>query len=691
MLKVESRETRQGHMTDSKLEAALALAQRGFKVFPLRENDKKPLFPGANWQTLATSDAKTITRWWRDPVTQDEHDYNIGIATNTDRFVLDIDVNKGFNGEQSLATLTALYDDLPDTLQVETPSGGRHIYLTINDHETGISAGKVGSGIDVRGKGGYVVGPGSTIGDKAYRVISERPIAKAPDWLKTFLPKYKHRSSEPLAQATDDPYAATLAAHMLQKAAPAIDGDGGDMHTLKIAMRLRDYGLSPQTALELMLDHWNERCEPPWPVDELEQKIRNAYKYAKEPAGTKDPKQDFQPLDKQTTLIPPFDRWDATKIKARPWLIGKLALRGKLTEIIAPPGVGKSTFTIAVALGLAAGKPILGMTIHERVATAIYNNEDDRDELDRRVLAAMQHHGLTPADLRDKEGTPLFYTQTGDMRPLTIAKRILQGGLDKIAAQDAAQLIADLKAARIGCLVVDPFSETHGAQENDNGAMLTVMQIMRDIAQQADCAIIIVHHTNKPPAASAEGRQGSLESGRGASAIGQAVRVAATLYGMTEAEAEDYGIPIDQRHWYVRLDEAKGNLAVMSGDPLWFRRVSVGLGVAGRLGGQEVEQVGTLECVQLTAKEKRQAGAAAAAVLAAFQALGGEATARAAADWIEENDPLFEGSKPAALLKTVRREIEAEPERYEDTGRLVKGSATGPKAAVYRLVCTTEL
>jgi hypothetical protein len=59
---------------------------------------------------------------------------------------------------------------LPETVVVLTPSGGRHIWLTgPPDAVVPNSAGRLAPGIDVRGTGGYLVGPGSVTARGAYR------------------------------------------------------------------------------------------------------------------------------------------------------------------------------------------------------------------------------------------------------------------------------------------------------------------------------------------------------------------------------------------------------------------------------------------------------------------------------------------------------------------------------------------
>jgi hypothetical protein len=51
-----------------KLHAALAMARRGFAIFPLSENGTKPL-PGSNGHLSATTDPDRIRNMWTDYTT----------------------------------------------------------------------------------------------------------------------------------------------------------------------------------------------------------------------------------------------------------------------------------------------------------------------------------------------------------------------------------------------------------------------------------------------------------------------------------------------------------------------------------------------------------------------------------------------------------------------------------------------
>jgi hypothetical protein len=45
-------------------------------------------------------------------------------------------------------------------------------------------------------------------------------------------------------------------------AEPAIEGQGGDLHTYNVACRVRDFGVSQSRCLELMSILWDSRCLP---------------------------------------------------------------------------------------------------------------------------------------------------------------------------------------------------------------------------------------------------------------------------------------------------------------------------------------------------------------------------------------------------------------------------------------------
>lgn len=147
----------------SKLDSALALAKKGFRIFPLARNSKLPALEG-DWRGHATCDPAKVRELWGG-----DHDYNIGLWTK-DMIVLDFDVSKSRPGMADLADFAAKGVDM--SAKVRTASGGIHVYLRTPDGiAVANSVGKIAKGTDVRGTGGYVVAPGSTIDGRAYEWI----------------------------------------------------------------------------------------------------------------------------------------------------------------------------------------------------------------------------------------------------------------------------------------------------------------------------------------------------------------------------------------------------------------------------------------------------------------------------------------------------------------------------------------
>ncbi|MBV1889273.1 MAG: virulence-associated E family protein, partial [Proteobacteria bacterium] len=71
------------------------------------------------------------------------------------------------------------------------------------------------------------------------------------------------------------------------KADPAIQGKGGDNQTYVTIACLPEWGISPQTCFELVEEHYNPRCDPPWEAMDLVTKVKNVYEYKKNDTGCK--------------------------------------------------------------------------------------------------------------------------------------------------------------------------------------------------------------------------------------------------------------------------------------------------------------------------------------------------------------------------------------------------------------------
>lgn len=274
-------------------------------------------------------------------------------------------------------------------------------------------------------------------------------------------------------------------------------------------------------------------------------------------------------LESALPLCPQFvDELKANMIRPREWILGRALLKGYLTLLVSPPGVGKTTLVLAQAVSVCTGRNLTGQDVFMTGNVWLHNNEDDSDELKRRLAAILQHFGISVADIKGR-----LAVSSGADRPLIIAKTDKHGNV--VQQPDVSACIDFIKKNDIKVFIADPFIETHDAEENSNEQMKEVAALYRKIARQAGCAVLLVHHTAKPQQASSEGYAGNMNAARGASSMLGVARVVQTFYGMSAKDAEKYGIQEEDRHRYIRLDDAKANLSLIDAKARWFERISV--------------------------------------------------------------------------------------------------------------------
>ena len=261
----------------------------------------------------------------------------------------------------------------------------------------------------------------------------------------------------------------------------------------------------------------------------------------------------------------PYRPRDPAMLPSRRWIIDHLILGSAVTVLTAPGGSGKTTFTTALALSIATGKPILDMTVYNPGCVWIWNLEDDLDELERSISAARQHHGIEKAEIFGRlfvnsalDGSELCTAMEG-RDGMTLAEPVF----DRISAQ-----ITD---NGISVLIIDPFVSSHAVEENSNTKIDKIAKAWARVARKTGCAIILVHHTSKAGAGDV-----ISASARGASALTSAARGVLVINKMAADAARSVGVPDSDRRRYFSVQDDKHSRAPAE-DARWFEIVPVGL------------------------------------------------------------------------------------------------------------------
>jgi hypothetical protein len=238
------------------LKNALKLAERGFPVFPIK--GKTPLTPHGFKD--ASRDRSRVTAMFNAA----PNATGIGIRTGGLFGLVVVDRD----GDSDQARL--IWDSLPPTVEVAT-SRGRHRYYSVPKGAK-VKSRKLADDVDLKADGGYVVAAGSFHPSGIrYRIVEETRaigVAELPDHL--LKPKPAVNTSSATRSANSTPF----------------DDDGGPIYEgvrnrtlFFLALSLKDFGASRESALQTLLTQNQSRCVPALDEGEVQTIVNSAFRY----------------------------------------------------------------------------------------------------------------------------------------------------------------------------------------------------------------------------------------------------------------------------------------------------------------------------------------------------------------------------------------------------------------------------
>lgn len=500
--------------------------------------------------------------------------------------------------------------EIPYTWKIKSGSGGTH-YIFANPNDLRFR-GKIPGveAVDIKSHGGYSVAPPSKLKDRVYEWIVgpdelEEGPAMVPQWL------FEWAGKDGTAGDMGENLRLKAAARDFQENIEVLDQLAAAPNTLndreewlKIAFglffefqdtpeegRARDVFLSwsakwddSEKAVENAVTTWDSLPRIAELTTDNPATIASVVRYLQENPTPKtdeeiaEIKETVAELTKKKVEETDFTiKFDALKnIPPRQWVHGTDALKGEVTMIPAPGGVGKSSTLLVMLLSMATGRSLLGRETYGKHKVMLWSGEDGRVEINRRLLAAMKHYNITSEDIGDR-----LHVVTHDDLPLTMAQEH-QGqqaagqptiGINKT---DVDYLIGYMVSNGIEIASFDPLVEAHQLDENSNAHAHVVMQAFKRVALMADAAIILVHHVGKGSLRD-DSKGDPADAARGATAFINAARVSIALKQMSLADAGSFRI--DNPSDYAEIIDAKANLSRRGvGGQRWIEKVSINIG-----------------------------------------------------------------------------------------------------------------
>jgi hypothetical protein len=229
------------------LSAAFSLAAAGLPVFPTGP-DKRPLLVG--WEERASTEEEQIRKWW------DSYPAALPAIVVGRAGLVAIDCDRHPGGNDGIMAFNQLVSGkgtrLANVPMTKTARGGAHLFFKQLDGEPlGNGRGELPDGIDVRGLGGFVIGPGASLPDGSrWEPVGGKPlltdafkagtIPELPQWLAQIIRPDRqpnedgvNRYARMASEATDDfrgqAYAATALDGVVAELAAAPSGKRNEM------------------------------------------------------------------------------------------------------------------------------------------------------------------------------------------------------------------------------------------------------------------------------------------------------------------------------------------------------------------------------------------------------------------------------------------------------------------------------
>jgi len=495
-------------MSSPNRDAAVALAHQGFRIFPCNA-DKTPKGP---WASIEPRSPFAISGVWK-------ADDLPGLAIGKQGMIV-IDCDRKPNGPDGVAAFDDLCRregiDRSDAFVVTTPSGGLHFYYR-TEIPYGNSSGSLPPGIDVRGKGGYVIAPGAVLPDgRSYRHDhgSWDAIPALPDALASYLkPKDGLTAPDVVADAPegagaslpiptdgDRAYAdaalkgicADLAVvgaggrnNALAKAAYTMGGyvGNGSIDGQAAAQNLyaaaQDNGLvqddGKDAAIKTIQKGIGDGMAQPLPLKS--QKTIPDIPMLLNVAKTSNSVPAIKPSVKRSVSLLQGSEIQETPIT---WLWDGYLPQGKLTLLAGAGGTGKSTLAFSITATITtAGLWPDGTQCNQAGNVLIWSSEDDpADTIKPRLMAV--------------NADPTRYG-------------IISGTVDENGVRDAFDAGRDMDSLReavksiggIKLLIIDPIVTAVTGDMHKANDVRRSLQAIVDFAAEMNCAVIGITHFAK--------------------------------------------------------------------------------------------------------------------------------------------------------------------------------------------------
>lgn len=405
----------------------------GFPVFPVGL-DKKPL---VRWKEFQS----------RFPTSQEISDWekkfpNAGIGCPTGPFsklfVIDVD------GEKGLQTQAKLNYPLPITRISKTPRGFHYFFkwdVRMEKYITTIS--DIQPGIDIRGKGGYVVIPSKKMPDREWKV--QEDLAELPEAWYDIIPHASTNGNGPL--------------NIADKIAGLSEGNRHDTF-MRLSGKLMSAKLEAQEVIAALMPLAVEQKYE----SELLDLVADMFKR-------------YQVIPKTELRLELVEDFLSRPEPPLEWMIEGLWTARAKGLLVGQPNLGKTWVALNMLISYVTGLPCLGKyALTQTGPGLLIEQEGSLTNLNRRFHMLAKGLSLQSGDLKHLHHMSFQFPKLPDHEK---------------------DIIALMKHHGIGFVVFDSLVRFHNKDENSSTEMRLILESFARINLETGASLLLIHHLGK--------------------------------------------------------------------------------------------------------------------------------------------------------------------------------------------------
>lgn len=445
----------------------------GWSILPVKPEEKRPYM--TNWlqYNRIRADSETVHNWFN-------HLSGAGVGLVTGRVsnivVLDVE-------SYCKTPIEELIKKYPTQMVSKTGSGGYHLFYQYPQNISKVS-NRVGvfDGADIRADGGFIVLPPTV-----------HPNGNRYKWVRQGAPGIFPKE---LLEINSKPKIESGSGWVTETLRGVSEGGRNDT-CARLAGYFFKKGMT-QDIVEALLLEWNERNDPPLPINEVRTTIRSIER-SHSGIQTQFTSVEFEDdkIEEEKNKVPTFDVMRMSDYvkgyggEGVSWLIDDWLPDKSITFLVSPPESYKTWMLLDLAVSVASGVPFLGRyEVAQTGPTLIIQQEDSHSGLTDRLALIVEQKLKLRTDL---DGETWQIPKMPDLPIYIHPDRKLRFDNKKVLEE----LEEQIRVIKPKVIMIDPLYSTTSTTDNYMADLANRMMVLKAWRDKYGCSFVIAHHSKK--------------------------------------------------------------------------------------------------------------------------------------------------------------------------------------------------